>query len=147
MFLYFCSQNWATLQNWFNEYLSFTAFKVVCDKFFTKEQISLAKSTDYFIGIHGAGLALSIFMPKTSILHEIKNHAKNPLLTTMSSMSGHKTYSDILKSETNKINGNTYIFFDEEAFSKSVLDHMKKNNFFDWVFLDFFDILYNLYLF
>ena len=96
-----------------------------------KEQISLAKSTDYFIGIHGAGLALSIFMPKTSILHEIKNHAKNPLLTTMSSMSGHKTYSDILKSETNKINGNTYIFFDEETFSKSVLDHMKKNNFFD----------------
>ena len=38
---------------------------------------------------------------------------------------------DILKSETNKINGNTYIFFDEETFSKSVLDHMKKNNFFD----------------
>ena len=44
------------------------------------EQISLMKNTDYFIGIHGAGLALSIFMPNNSILHEILPYKKNQLL-------------------------------------------------------------------
>ena len=96
-----------------------------------KEQISLARNTDYFIGIHGAGLALSIFLPKNGILHEILNFNHNHLLTTMSSMSGHKTYSEILKSQTNDIEGNKYIFFEEESFIQSVFGHMKENNFFD----------------
>ena len=46
-------------------------------------------------------------------------------------MSGHKTYSDILKSQTNYIEGNTYVFFEEDSFVQSVLGHMKENNFFD----------------
>ena len=99
--------------------------------FSIKEQISLARNTDYFIGIHGAGLALSIFLPKNGILHEILNFKHNHLLTTMSSMSGHKTYSDILKSQTNDIEGNKYVFFKEESFIQSVFGHMKENNFFD----------------
>ena len=40
-----------------------------------KDQISVMRSTDYLIGIHGAGLALSICLPKESIYHEIL-HAK-----------------------------------------------------------------------
>ena len=36
-----------------------------------KEQISIMRKTDYYIGVHGAGLFLSVFMPTTSILHEI----------------------------------------------------------------------------
>ena len=99
--------------------------------FSIKEQISLARNTDYFIGIHGAGLALSIFLPKNGILHEILGHNYNHLLTTMSSMSGHKIYSDILKSESNTIEGNKYVFFDEDSFTGKVLEHMKENNFFD----------------
>ena len=99
--------------------------------FSIKEQISLARNTDYFIGIHGAGLALSIFLPKNGILHEILGHNYNHLLTTMSSMSGHKTYSDILKSQSNTIEGNKYVFFDEDSFAGKVLEHMKENNFFD----------------
>ena len=99
--------------------------------FSIKEQISLARNTDYFIGIHGAGLALSIFLPKNGILHEILGHNYNHLLTTMSSMSGHKTYSDILKSQSNTIEGNKYVFFDEDSFTGKVLEHMKENNFFD----------------
>ena len=35
------------------------------------EQISLMRKTDYLVGIHGAGLCLSIFMPNESIVHEI----------------------------------------------------------------------------
>ena len=49
----------------------------------------------------------------------------------MSSMSGHKTYSDILKSEVYLLDGNKYISFGENAFTQSVLKHMKENNFFD----------------
>ena len=37
-----------------------------------KDQISLMRSTDYLLGIHGAGLSLSIFLPKNAILHEIR---------------------------------------------------------------------------
>ena len=36
-----------------------------------REQISIMRDTDYLIGIHGAGLSLSIFLPKKSILHNI----------------------------------------------------------------------------
>ena len=74
---------------------------------------------------------MSIFLPKNGILHEILNFKHNHLLTTMSSMSGHKTYSDILKSQTNDIEGNKYVFFKEESFIQSVFGHMKENNFFD----------------
>ena len=87
-----------------------------------REQISLARNTDYFIGVHGAVLALSIFLSKNGILHEILYHKQNHLLTTMSSMRGHKTYSDILKSEVYFLDGNKYISFDEDAFTQSVLN-------------------------
>ena len=82
----------------------------------------------YFIGIHGAGLTLSIFMPDQSILHEIlpKGNNKNPII--MSSLSGHKTYSDILKSRRKIINENEFIFFDISEVIRSVLEHIKENN-------------------
>lgn len=35
-----------------------------------KDQISIMRSTDYLIGIHGAGLSLSIFLPHKSIFNE-----------------------------------------------------------------------------
>ena len=41
------------------------------------------RSTDYLVGIHGAGLSLSIFFFFLSILHEITHKPKNHLLTTM----------------------------------------------------------------
>ena len=88
----------------------------------------MMRKTDYFIGIHGAGLTLSIFMPNQSILHEIlpKGNNKNPII--MSSLSGHKTYSDILKSRRKIINENEFIFFDISEVIRSVLEHIKENN-------------------
>ena len=95
-----------------------------------KDQISLMRNTDYLIGIHGAGLSLCIFLPKTAILHEMCKSKKNNLLTTMSALSGHKTYSDLLPFQSYSKNGNEYIRFNEESFIKRVLDKMNENNFF-----------------
>ena len=48
----------------------------------------------------------------------------------MSALSGHKTYSDIIKADVKNINENEYIFFDEDKFVQSVLGHLKENNYF-----------------
>ena len=95
-----------------------------------REQISIIKDTDYFVGIHGAGLSLGIFLPKESIFHEVL-HAENlKVLAMMSAMSGHITYSDIIEANVKNINGNEYVFFNENEFAKSVLKHMQQNNYF-----------------
>ena len=77
-----------------------------------REQISIIKNTDYLVGIHGAGLSLSIFLPKNSILHEVLHSDNLKVLSMMSKMSGHITYSDIINAEVKNIRGNEYIFFD-----------------------------------
>ena len=94
------------------------------------EQISLMRKTDYFIGVHGAGLFLSVFMPTTSVLHEISLPKKTDDLILMSNLSGHRTFVSIWEAKTEKIDGCEYIYFDPEAIGKSVLDNMKKVNFF-----------------
>jgi hypothetical protein len=88
------------------------------------EQISIMRKTDYLIGIHGAGLSLSIFMPTQSVLYEIlpKSNNKDPVV--MSSLSGHKTYSDILKSKKKYINYNEFIFFDVSEFINNTLKYI-----------------------
>ena len=93
------------------------------------EQISIIRKTDYFVGIHGAGLSLSIFLPKNSIYHEILSSKNIPVLALMSSLSGHRTYTDILKASSFSNDGNENINFDEEIFAESVLSHMKENKF------------------
>ena len=95
-----------------------------------KEQISIMRNTDYLVGIHGAGLSLSIFMPKNSILHEILHRDNIKVLTMMSALSGHKTYSDIIDAKIKVKEGNEYIFFNVNNFCKNVLKHMKENNYF-----------------
>ena len=92
------------------------------------QQISILRETNYFIGVHGAGLSLSIFMPISSILHEILPYKRNQLLLLMSKLSGHKSYSDIIKNKIKIIDENEYIFFDEKTFVKSVIKHMKQNH-------------------
>ena len=93
------------------------------------EQISIMRKTDYFIGIHGAGLSLSIFMPNKSIFHEIVPSSNLELLQIMSALSGHKTYSDIIDAEVKTIDDSENIFFNVDDFAQSVLNHMNKNHF------------------
>ena len=94
-------------------------------------QISIMRKTDYLVGIHGAGLCLSVFMPKESILHEIIPKKSISVLTLMSALSGHVTYSDLIKSKINKDDeGNELISFEPKFFVKSILNHMLQNKFF-----------------
>ena len=94
------------------------------------EQISIMQKTNYLIGIHGAGLFLSLFLPSKSIVHEIKHYNKMNNLHILSILSGHKCYSDKIKSYTKTIDFNKYIFFDYRDLSKKIKLHMKENNLF-----------------
>ena len=91
------------------------------------DQISLMRKTDYFIGVHGAGLMLSIFMPTTSILHEIYNKKRTDNLYYMSTLSGHKTFVDRFFSKGKFIDGSEYVFFDPNLISKKVLKYINQN--------------------
>ena len=95
-----------------------------------REQISLMKKTDYLVGMHGAGLSLAIFMSNKSIFHEVLPKKNMLVLTFMSAMSGHRTYSDILRSTKRDIDGNEYFFFKEGHFVRKVMLHMRENNYF-----------------
>ena len=93
----------------------------------TIEQISIMRKTDYLIGVHGAGLALSIFMPFQSVLYEILPKKNLKVLVLMSALSGHKIYSDILKSEHKIINNNDIYFFNIKEFANKALKHINEN--------------------
>ena len=95
------------------------------------EQISILRKTDYYVGIHGAGLILSIFAPKHCILHEVLPSDNMNGLVLMASLSGHKTYSDIINSDIKTENGNELVYFDEKEFVNSVIEHMKENKLID----------------
>lgn len=90
-----------------------------------EEQISIMRKTDYFIGIHGAGLVLSIFLPKESILDEILSNM--PGLSSMSRLSGHKTYTDYISHNIKVIEDNNNFFFDANDFVRTIKENMKLN--------------------
>ena len=91
------------------------------------EQISILRNTDYYVGMHGAGLCLSIYSPNHCIFHEVLPAGNMNGLLLMAALSGHKTYSDIINSNFRNEDGNDVFDFNEEQFVNSVLDHMKDN--------------------
>ena len=95
------------------------------------EQISLMRKTDYYIGVHGAGLFLSVFLPTTSILHEISLKRKTNNLLLMSFLSGHRTFCDIWDAPVVTKDESEYVYFDPDSVAKSVLKHMNEENFFN----------------
>ena len=76
-------------------------------------QISLIRKTDYFIGIHGAGLTLIMFDKENAIM-------KFSILD--------KTYSDKVKSRFESTD-NEYFTFDPEDFVSVVSKRLKESNF------------------
>ena len=88
------------------------------------------RKTDYYIGVHGAGLFLSVFMPTTSILHEISLRKKTNNLLLMSSLSGHRIFCDIWDARVQDIDGSKYVYFNPNIIANSVLRHMNSTNFF-----------------
>ena len=95
------------------------------------QQISILRETDYYVGIHGAGLTLSIFAPNHCILHEVLPDINMIGLVLMGALSGHKTYSDIIESNIKDIDGNENVFFDPDSFVDVVIEHMKENKIID----------------
>ena len=94
-----------------------------------KEQITIMKKTDFFIAEHGSGLFLSIFLPTKAVVQEILHKENINILQLMSSLSGHETYSNIIKARVEIIDNNEVLFYDIKHFTKVILTHMKKNNF------------------
>jgi len=92
------------------------------------EQISIMRKTDYFVGIHGAGLTLSIFSPSHCIYHEVLPRYNMKGLLLMASLSGHKTYLDIINSTKKIIDTNENFFFNVDIFANKVISHMKENH-------------------
>ena len=91
------------------------------------EQISILRKTDYYVGLHGAGLTLSIFSPKECILHEVLPKSNMNGLLLLAALSGHKTYSDIIKSNKKYEDENEMIYFDEDKFVDKVIEHLKND--------------------
>ena len=93
-----------------------------------KQQISIMRNTDYFVGIHGAGLSLSIFAPQNCIYHEVLHVPNMNGLELFAALSGHKVYKDIIAANVKYIDGNENIFFNVDEFAKVVISHLKESN-------------------
>ena len=91
------------------------------------QQIALMKKTDYLTGIHGCAFTFSIFAPRHCIIHEISSI--NHVLMQIESLSGHKFYSDNVVNNIKIINDNENIFYDANDFVRTIINHMKENNF------------------
>ena len=89
------------------------------------------RKTDYFVGMHGAGLTLAIFAPKKTVFHEVLPRSNMNGLRFMSATSGHKTYSDIISSSINRNDGNENVSFNVDNFCNKVISHMKENKLID----------------
>ena len=74
------------------------------------------KDTDYFIEVNGAGLFLGIFAPKNCPFHEILHGLNMNGLLLMGSLRGHRTFMNIIPSNTRQVVGNENIFFNEDDF-------------------------------
>ena len=93
------------------------------------QQISIMQNTDYFLGIHGAGLFLGIFLPEHAIFHEISFRLVMNNLQILGVLSGHKVYSDIIEANIDNSNYQEKVIFNLDQLSDKVLIHMRENNF------------------
>ena len=96
-----------------------------------EEQISIMQKTNYFIGIHGAGMFLSIFLPHKSIAHEIKSKDRitpnRPQIAGI--LSGHKYFSDFINIDIKNIDFQEKYFVDLNDLEKKVFKILTENNF------------------
>ena len=95
-----------------------------------KVQIAIMRKTDFFIGEHGAGLFLSVFLPTKAIVQEITHKDEMNVLQLLVSLSGHETYSNKIKAFVEMIDSNEVLFFDVKQFVKVIMQHMKKHDFY-----------------
>lgn len=89
------------------------------------------QKTNYFLGIHGAGMFLSIFLPRKSIAHEIKSKDRKTLNRPQIAgiLSGHKYYSDFVKIVIKNLDFQEKYFVDLNDLEKKVFKILIENNF------------------
>ena len=87
------------------------------------------RNTDYFIGVHGAGLFLGIFAPNRAPFHEVLPTYNMNGLLLFGALSGHRVFSDIIQSYTKRVEGSEYIIFNEDAFTNRIIQRMKESGF------------------
>lgn len=96
-----------------------------------EEQISIMRKTNYFLGIHGAGMFLSIFLPHKSIAHEIKSKNRitpnRPQIAGI--LSGHKYYSDFVNIDIKNLDFQEKYFVDLDDLEKKVFKILTENNY------------------
>ena len=89
------------------------------------------QKANYFFGIHGAGMFLSIFLPQKSIAHEIKSKDRitpnRPQIVGI--ISGHKYYSDFIDIDIKNIDFQEKYFVDLNDLEKKVFKILSENNF------------------
>ena len=98
-----------------------------------EKQISIMQKTNYLLGIHGAGMFLSIFLPHKSIAHEIKSKNREtpnrPQIAGI--LSGHKYYSDFVNADIKNLDFQEKYFVDLNDLEKKVIKILNENNFLD----------------
>jgi len=96
-----------------------------------EEQISIMQKTNYLLGIHGAGMFLSIFLPQKSIAHEIKSkNRKTPNRPQIAGiLSGHKYYSDFVNIDIKNLDFQEKYFVDLNDLENKVFKILNENNF------------------
>ena len=96
-----------------------------------EKQIALMLKTNYLLGIHGAGMFLSIFLPQNSIAHEIKSKEREtpnrPQIAGI--LSGHKYYSDFVNVDIKNLDFQEKYFVDLNDLEKKVIKILTENNY------------------
>ena len=96
-----------------------------------EKQIALMQKTNYLLGIHGAGMFLSIFLPQNSIAHEIKSKEREtpnrPQIAGI--LSGHKYYSDFVNVDIKNLDFQEKYFVDLNDLEKKVIKILTENNY------------------
>ena len=95
-----------------------------------EEQIAIMQKTDYFLGIHGAGITLGIFLPKNSIIHEIKYKKEPNRPIILGKLTGHKVYSEFMNVSIKLENSRENVYIKGEKLVQSVLKNMEENHYF-----------------
>lgn len=88
------------------------------------------QKTDYFLGIHGAGITLGIFLPKNSIIHEIKYKKEPNRPIILGKLTGHKVYSEFMNVSIKLENSRENVYIKGEKLVQSVLKNMEENHYF-----------------
>lgn len=99
-------------------------------KFDIEGQISVINRTDFFIGIHGAGLTLAVYAPKHTIFQEIYHSPNVDWLRFLAVVSGHRSFKDHIRNRVEH-DGNEQVHFDIDDFVNLIKRRINEVDFYN----------------